>query len=174
MLGYLATSAIPFMIIYIITVGLKEKLNVYELFISGVIEGLKMMYKIFPYILAIIIAVGLLNATNTLGIIMKPFENILQPLGIQKELLPIMLLRPISGSAATAMAMNVFTKFGPDSNIGKIVSIIMGGTETTFYTITILFTAIKTKSVRGTLIAGLLADLAAMVTAVIIVNLGMI
>ena len=105
---------------------------------------------------------------------MKPFENILLPLGIQKELLPIMLLRPISGSAATAMAMNIFTDFGPDSNIGKIVSIIMGGTETTFYTITILFAAIKTKSVRGTLIAGLIADLVAMVTAVIIVNLGMI
>ena len=105
---------------------------------------------------------------------MKPFQNILSPLGVEPALLPIMLLRPISGSAATAMAMNVFTNFGPDSNIGKIVSIIMGGTETTFYTITILFTAIKTKSVRGTLIAGLLADSAAMIVAIVIVNLGLI
>lgn len=174
MLGYLATSAIPCMIIYIIVVGLKEKLNVYELFANGVVEGLKMMYRIFPYILGILIAVGLLSATNTLEIIMSPFMAVLKPLGIEEELLPIMLLRPISGSAATAMVMNVFTEYGPDSHIGKIVSIIMGGTETTFYTITILFAAIKTKSVRGTLIAGLLADLAAMITAIIIVNTGII
>ena len=174
MLGYLATAAIPFMIIYIILVGLKEKLNVYELFVNGVIEGLKMMYKIFPYILGILVAVGLLNATNTLEIIMSPFEGYLSKIGIEKELLPIMLLRPISGSAATAMAMNAFTKYGPDSHIGKIISIIMGGTETTFYTITILFAALKTKNIRGTLIAGLLADISAMITAIIIVNLDMI
>lgn len=174
MLEYIASSAIPALIIYILFTGLKEKLNVYELFISGVIEGLKMMYKIFPYILGILIAVGLLNSTNVLEIITNPFKDVLEPLGVDVDLIPIILLRPLSGGAATAMAMNIFTEYGPDSNIGKIVSIIMGGTETTFYTITILFAATKTKSIRGTLIAGLLADLTAMVTAIIIVNMQII
>lgn len=174
MLEYIASSAIPALIIYILLVGIKEKLNVYDLFISGVIDGLKMMYKIFPYILGILIAVGLLNATNVLDIVTQPIQEYLEPLGIEPDLIPIMLLRPLSGGAATAMAMNIFTEYGTDSNIGKVVSIIMGGTETTFYTITILFAATKTKSIRGTLIAGLLADATAMITAIIIVNLGII
>ncbi len=173
-LGYLANASIPFMIFYIIVVGIKEKLNVYELFIKGVIEGIQVVYKIFPYILGIMIAVGLLNSTNALDIITKPIQEPLEKMGIDSELLPIMFLRPISGGAATAMAMNIFENHGPDSNIGKIVSIILGGTETTFFTITVLFAATKTKSIRGTLIAGLLADSAAMISAIIIVNLGMI
>lgn len=174
MLDYLAVSIIPIMIFVIIIAGLKEKKDVYNLFITGAMEGLKIVYKIFPYVLGITVAIGLLKSTNTLNIILTPFIPILTKLGVPTDIIPLMALRPLSGAASTSLVMEIFKNNGPDSTSGKIAAVIMGGTETTLYTITILFAAAKTKCIRGTLIAGLLADAAAIITAIIIVNIGMI
>ena len=85
-----------------------------------------------------------------------------------------MVVRPLSGAASTSLVMDIFKTNGPDSISGKIAAIIMGGTETTLYSITILYAAAKTKNLRGTLIAGLLADAAAIITAIVLVNIGII
>lgn len=174
MLNYLAISMIPIMIFVIIIVGIKEKKDVYALFIEGVIEGLKIVYKIFPYVLGITVAIGLLKNTNSLNIILTPVMPILNKLGVPTDIIPLMALRPLSGAASTSLVMEIFKNSGPDSVSGKIASIIMGGTETTLYTITVLFAAAKTKSLRGTLVAGLLADMSAIIAAIILVNIGII
>jgi len=174
MLNYLAISVIPIMIFIIIIVGLNEKKDVYALFIEGAMEGLKIVYKIFPYVLGITVAIGLLKNTNGLNIILSPIIPILNKLGVPMDIIPLMAFRPLSGAASTSLVMDIFKNSGPDSISGKMASIIMGGTETTLYTITILFAAAKTKTLRGTLIAGLLADIAAIITAIILVNIGII
>ena len=174
MLNYLAVSVIPIMIFVIIIVGIKEKKDVYALFIEGAVEGLKIVYKIFPYVLGITVAIGLLKNTNALNIILSPIIPILNSLGVPLDIIPLMVLRPLSGAASTTLVMDIFKNSGPDSISGKIASVIMGGTETTLYTITILFAAAKVKTLRGTLIAGLLADATAIIIAIILVNIGMI
>ncbi|MDF2865524.1 MAG: spmB [Clostridia bacterium] len=174
MLNYIAVSTIPIMIFIIIIVGVKEKKDVYNLFIEGAIDGLKIVYKIFPYVLGITVAIGLLRNTNALNIILTPVIPLLNKLGVPMDIIPLMALRPLSGAASTSLVMDIFKNSGPDSISGKMASVIMGGTETTLYTITILFAAAKTKSLRGTLIAGLLADSVAIITAIILINIGII
>lgn len=174
MLNYIAISIIPVMIFVIILVGIKEKKDVYALFIEGVVDGLKIVYKIFPYVLGITVAIGLLKNTNALNIILTPIMPLLNKFGVPMDIIPLMALRPLSGAASTSLVMEIFKNSGPDSVSGKIASIIMGGTETTLYTITILFAAAKTKKLRGTLIAGLLADMTAIIAAIILVNIGII
>ena len=171
MIEYITMLIIPLMVLFIILVAMKEKKDVYGLFISGVTDGLKVVYNIFPYILGITVAIGLLRNTGAINYIIKPFSEILIRFGIPEEVVPIMVLRPLSGGASMAMAMEVFESVGPDSKSGNITAILMGASETTFYTMAVLYAAVKVKKVRGTLIAGLIADIVAMIASVIIVNI---
>lgn len=170
MLDYLAVSAVPLMVFIILLIGVIEKKEIFKLFIDGALDGLKLCMTIFPYILAITIAIGLFKSTGAIDIVFKPIIPLLQALGIPKDIVPLAILRPLSGGASMSLVMEIFKANGPDSISGKIASIIMGGTETTLYTITILFGAAKIKKLRGTLVAGLIADITATIVSIIIVN----
>lgn len=174
MIDYITMSTVPVMILLIIIIGVKEKKDVFALFIEGVKEGLKVVLGIFPYILAILIAIGLFRNSGALDLIIKPITPVLNTLGVPKEIIPLCILRPLSGGASMSLVMDIFKNYGVDSISGKIASIIMGGTETTIYCITILFGAVKIKKLRGVLIAGLIADFVVISTAIIIVKLGFI
>lgn len=174
MIDYITMSTVPVMILLIIIIGVKEKKDVFALFIDGVKEGLKVVLGIFPYILAILIAIGLFRNSGALDLIIKPITPVLNTLGVPKEIVPLCILRPLSGGASMSLVMDIFKNYGVDSISGKIASIIMGGTETTIYCITILFGAVKIKKLRGVLIAGLIADFVVISTAIIIVKLGVI
>lgn len=174
MIDYITMSTVPVMILLIIIIGVKEKKDVFTLFIDGVKEGLKVVLGIFPYILAILIAIGLFRNSGALDLIIKPIIPVLNTLGVPKEIVPLCILRPLSGGASMSLVMDIFKNYGVDSISGKIASIIMGGTETTIYCITILFGAVKIKKLRGVLIAGLIADFVVISTAIIIVKLGFI
>lgn len=174
MIDYITMSTVPVMILLIIIIGVKEKKDVFALFIDGVKEGLKVVLGIFPYILAILIAIGLFRNSGALDLIIKPITPVLNTLGVPKEIIPLCILRPLSGGASMSLVMDIFKNYGVDSISGKIASIIMGGTETTIYCITILFGAVKIKKLRGVLIAGLIADFVVISTAIIIVKLGVI
>lgn len=174
MIDYITMSTVPVMILLIIIIGVKEKKDVFALFIDGVKEGLKVVLGIFPYILAILIAIGLFRNSGALDLIIKPITPVLNTLGVPKEIIPLCILRPLSGGASMSLVMDIFKNYGVDSISGKIASIIMGGTETTIYCITILFGAVKIKKLRGILIAGLIADFVVISTAIIIVKLGFI
>lgn len=174
MIDYITMSTVPVMILLIIIIGVKEKKDVFALFIDGAKEGLKVVLGIFPYILAILIAIGLFRNSGALDLIIKPITPVLNTLGVPKEIVPLCILRPLSGGASMSLVMDIFKNYGVDSISGKIASIIMGGTETTIYCITILFGAVKIKKLRGVLIAGLIADFVVISTAIIIVKLGFI
>lgn len=174
MIDYITMSIVPVMILLIIIIGVKEKKDVFALFIEGVKEGLKVVLGIFPYILAILIAIGIFRNSGALDLIIKPITPVLNTLGVPKEIVPLCILRPLSGGASMSLVMDIFKNYGVDSISGKIASIIMGGTETTIYCITILFGAVKIKKLRGVLIAGLIADFVVISTAIIIVKLGVI
>ena len=173
-MDFIINCIIPLFILIIIIVGLKEHLDVFKLFGEGCLEGLKTVYKIFPFILAITILIGLLNSTKALELILNPLNPILIKFGIPNNIIPLMIMRPLSGGASMSVIMDIFKTSGPDSISGKMASIIMGATETTLYTITILFGTVGIKKIRGVLIAGLIADVAAIITAIILVNVGII
>lgn len=174
MLNYIIMSIVPLLILLVILIGIKEKKDIFKLFIEGVLDGLKVIYNIFPYILAITISIGLLKSSGALDILIYPIKPILTKLNIPSDIIPLCIMRPLSGGASMSVVMDIFNTSGPDSISGKMASIIMGATETTLYTITILFGAVKIKKLRGVLIAGLIADFVAIMSAIILVNMKMI
>ncbi|MBQ8043737.1 MAG: spore maturation protein [Clostridia bacterium] len=171
---YVFSAIVPLFILITIVVGLKNKLDVLKLFTDGVLKGLKTALSIFPYILAITIAITLLQETGVMNFLIKPIKGLLANIGVPESIIPLALFRPLSGGASMSVVMDIFKRFGPDSMEGKIASIIMGGTETTFYVTTVLFGAVKVKKVRGTIVAAIIADIVAVVAAIILVNVGFI
>lgn len=171
---YFISIIVPFFIFITLILALKNKLDVLKLFTDGVVDGLKTTLKIFPYIFAITIAISLLEDTGTLNVLMTPFKSLLSKIGVPESILTLAIFRPLSGGASTSVVMDIFRRYGPDSNEGKMASIIMGGTETTFYVTTVLLGAVKIKKVRGILIASLMADAVAIITAIILINIGLI
>ena len=171
---YVFSAIVPLFILITIVVGLKNKLDVLKLFTDGVLKGLKTALSIFPYILTITIAITLLQETGVMNFLIKPIKGLLANIGVPESIIPLALFRPLSGGASMSVVMDIFKRFGPDSMEGKIASIIMGGTETTFYVTTVLFGAVKVKKVRGTIVAAIIADIVAVVAAIILVNVGFI
>lgn len=169
MIEYISVMAIPLMLFVIVITGIIEKKDILSLFVQGAVDGLKVVYKIFPHILAIMVGVALFRETGAMEIIFKPINGILNALNIPEDVVTLSVLRPISGGAAQSVVMDIFQNYGPDSIEGKIASIIMGGTETTFYVITILYGAVGIKKIRGTLAAALIADFAAIAVSIFIV-----
>lgn len=168
---YVFSAIVPLFILTTIIIGLKNKLDILKLFTDGVLEGLKTALSIFPYILAITIAITLLQDTGVMNWIISPIKGVLADIGVPESIIPLAVFRPLSGGAAMSVVMDIFKRFGPDSLEGKIASIIMGGTETTFYVTTVLFGAAKVKKVRGTIIAAIVADIVAIITAIVLVNI---
>ena len=171
---YVFSAIVPLFIIITIVVGLKSKLDILKLFTDGVLEGVKTVLNIFPYIMAITIGITLIKDTGVMDFVIQPIKGMLLNLSIPEGIIPLAFFRPLSGGASMSVVMDIFKQFGPDSVEGKIASIIMGGTETTFYVTTILFGAAKIKNVRGTIIAAVIADIVAISTAIILVKIGFI
>ena len=158
---------IPIIILIIIVYGIKEKRNIYEDFLSGAKEGLLLIYNIIPPILAITFAVNIFVKSNFINdtlFYLKPIINI--PL----EVIPMALLRPISGTATLAILQNIFSLYGPDSFIGYLASTFQGCTDTTIYVLALYFGSIKITKTRYALIVGLFADLIGIISAIIIVS----
>ena len=171
---YVFSAIVPLFILITIVAGIKNKQDVLKLFTDGVIEGLKTALGIFPYILAITIVITLLQDTGVMAWIIKPIRGMLSNFSVPEGIIPLAVFRPLSGGASMSVVMDLFKRFGPDSTEGKIASIIMGGTETTFYVTTVMFGAAKVKKVRGTIVAAIIADVVAVITAIILVNIGFV
>ena len=167
-INFISVAAIPFMIVMIILFGLKERKKVFDIFLEGSKEGLEIVIGLFPTLLGIFLAIGLLRNSGILDFIIGIISPVTNLLKIPNQILPLAMLRPISGSASMGVAVDIMQKYGVDSMLGTICSTIMGSTETTFYTIAIYTSCIKVKKIRFVLVAALLADLAGMISSVII------
>ena len=168
LINYLSSLAMPMIILIIIIYGLKEKNKVFDTFLDGAKEGIEIVLKIFPTLIGLFVAIGALRSSGILDFIINSMEPILKLLNIPSQIMPIALLRPISGSASIAVATDIMKQFGVDSNIGLITSTIMGSTETTLYTIAIYTSAVGVKKTRFVLYAALAADIAGMIASIII------
>lgn len=167
-INYLSSAVIPIVILGIIAYGLLEKNKVYDTFVEGASDGIKIVFNIFPTLIGIFMAVGALRSSGVLELIIHLLEPVTRFVKIPSEVMPLALLRPISGSASMGVATDIMKNSGVDSKIGIIASVIMGSTETTLYTIAIYTSCIKIKKIRFVLVAALIADIIGMVTSVII------
>ncbi|GAA0109436.1 spore maturation protein [Clostridium tertium] len=170
MFQYLTKSIIPIIVIIIITYGMFKGRKVYEWFIEGAKDGLKVCLNIFPYLLAMIIAVNIFREAKLLDILNNMIAPIGGLIGLPKEVIPLVLVKPLSGSGAVGILTDILKTYGPDTTIGLISSVIMGTTETIFYTITVYFGAVQIKKIRHTLWAAILADITAIIAAVFLVS----
>lgn len=167
-INYISDAAVPVVISLIILYGLKEKTKVFDNFLDGAKEGIEIVFKMFPTLVGIFLAVGLLRSSGLIDLIVKIISPITNLLEIPSQIMPLALLRPISGSASMAVAVDIMQNYGVDTLTGIITSTIMGSTETTFYTIAIYTSVVGIKKTRGILVAALAADIAGMVASVVI------
>ena len=157
---------IPFLIGTIVMYGFSRRVKVYESLVQGAKEGFQIAIMIIPFLVAILVAVGMFRASGALGFLIEQIQPLTSALGIPAESLPMALVRPLSGQGAFAVMSETLTQYGPDSFIGWVVSVINGSTETTFYVLAIYFGSIQVRVTRHTVIACLAADLTGFVTAV--------
>lgn len=170
MFAYLTKSVIPIIVLLIILYGMIKGRKVYEWFIEGVRDGLNVCLRIFPYLLAMIVAVQIFKNANLLDLVNKFIAPFSESVGLPEEVVPLVLIKPISGSGAVGMFTEIIKTYGADTFIGLVASVIMGTTETIFYTITVYFGAAKIKKIRHTLWAAVIADLVAIIMAINLVN----
>ena len=168
LVNFISNLAMPLLILGIVLYGLKEKISVFDTFLEGAKEGLEITLSIFPTLIGLFVAIGALRASGALDIIAYILAPILNVINFPSEVLPLALLRPISGSSSIAVATDIMKNFGVDSLIGTIASTIMGSTETTLYTIAIYTSCVKIKKTRGVLGAALIADVIGILASVAI------
>lgn len=164
---YISKIIIPTITLLVIIYALIKKVDIYNEFLIGVKEGLKLSLDIFPSMFAMIVSVTVLVKSNIITDITSLINIKLFP----KEIIPIAILRPISSSSSLMLLNNILSTYGPDSLVGKIASIITGSTDTTIYIIGLYYSSIKIKKIRYSLIVGLLADLSCIVISIIIVKI---
>lgn len=169
-INYISTIAIPIVVIIIIIYGIIDKKQVFDIFIDGAKEGISIVIKIFPTLLGLFLAIGVLRSSGILDIATKVIAILTNKIGFPSEVIPLALLRPISGSASLAVATDIMTTYGVDSRIGLITSTIMGSTETTLYTIAVYTSSIGVKKTRFVLAAALIADVVGILASALIWN----
>lgn len=154
----------------IVIFGLARRVPVFDTFIQGAREGFFTLWQIAPTLLGLIFAVSLLRTSGASDVICGFLAPLADAVGFPAEVVPMALLRPVSGGGSTALLMSVFENCGPDSFAGRVASVLAGSSETTFYAVTLYFGSVGVKKIRHTLIAAIAADLTAMILSAVTVR----
>lgn len=162
---------IPVIIFYIVAYGLASKSNVYEDFIKGAKDGFHTVIQIMPTLIGLMVAVGILRASGFLDFLAGIFSGVASRLGFSSELVPLILIKMFSSSAATGLVLDIFKNHGPDSLIGMTTSIMMSCTETVFYTMSVYYMAAKVTKTRYTLTGAILSTAAGVAASIILAGL---
>jgi spore maturation protein B len=160
--------AIPVIIVFIPLYAAYRKVPVYESFVEGAKEGFDTAVKIIPHLVGMMVAISIFRASGALDMLMdwmRPFFNYI---GVPTEVLPLAILRPITGAGSLAFTTDLIEQFGPDSMIGRIASTVQGSTDTTLYVITVYFGAIGIRKAGYALKVGLISDLVGFVASIVI------
>lgn len=168
---YIIISIIPVLLGSIVIYGMTKGVKVYECFVEGAKEGLNVCFNIYPYLLAMLLAVGVFRESGALGYFIEIIKPVVKFIGLPPEIVPLVMVKPLSGSGAQGIYMDILNKYGADTYIGLVASIIIGSTETIFYTLTVYFGAANIKKIRHTLWAAIMADLTAVIAAVTIAKI---
>ncbi len=164
---------IPLVAVIFVLWGLIKKVGVFDAFLKGAREGLSTAYMIAPTLVGLITAVTMLRSSGAIEALTTAITPVAEKLGFPAQIVPVALLRPISGGGSSALLVSILEEYGADSFVGRIVSVMAGSTETTFYAIAVYFGSVGIKKSRHTLTAGLCADFTAVVFSVLTVRLFM-
>jgi len=157
---------IPLMLVGFPLYGLYKRVPVYESFVVGAKEGFQVAVRIIPYLVAILFAVAMFRASGAMDALARLLSPILGPIGFPAEVLPMALIRPLTGSGSAALVVDMINRYGEDSIYVKMASVMFGSTETTFYVIAVYFGAVNIRKTRHAVPVGLTADISAMLFAV--------
>jgi spore maturation protein B len=167
-LDWASIVAIPLIIVAFLGYGYLKKVKVYEEFVEGAKEGFEVGVKIIPFLIAMLVAIAMFRASGGLDILTGLLGAVTQLVGMPAEVIPMALMRPLSGSGSIGVMTEIMQTHGPDSLLGFMASTMFGSTETTLYVVAVYFGAVKIRNTRYAIPAGLLADLAGLITAVVI------
>jgi len=163
-MSHLSNFIIPLMVLIVVGYAILKKVNIYDVFIEGAKESFEMIFKLFPCLLAMILAVNIFLKSNIVSSLFGFISF------IPNEIIPMIIMRPISGTSSLAVLTNIYSLFGPDSSLGILASFIQGSTDTTFYIITLYFGSVGIKKIKYSLWAGLFADLVSIIISILFVN----
>lgn len=170
-INHFSIFLIPSALIIILGIGFWKEINIFDTFIEGAKEGVEISIKILPYIIAIFIAVGLLNSSGLLEIIINILKPFMLIINFPSEVLPLILIKPFSGSGYTVVLADIFKKYGTDSFIGLFASILAGSTETIFYVLTLYFGVVGIKKLRHALAAAITTEVFAVIIAFVVAKM---
>ena len=170
-MGNISIIIMPLLVLFIISYGLKKKINIYDEFLIGAKNGLITTFKISTSVVAMIMAVNILIKSNIVTDTFSFLDNTLAKFSLTSEILPMCIMRSISGNSTLAIMINIFNKYGPDSVMGLLASVIQGSSDTTFYVIALYFGSIGVIKSRYALRVGLFADLFGIIASFILVYL---
>jgi spore maturation protein B len=170
LLQTLSIWAIPAMIVLIPLWGSFRGVKVYESFIEGAEEGLQIAIKILPFLVGMMVALAIFRESGAMEVLAGLLRPVTGPLGFPPEILPLIIVRPLSGAGAMAVVSDLLKLHGPDSFIGQLASVLMGSTDTTFYVLTVYFGAVGIRRTRYAAAVGLIADAAGFVVGLLACN----
>ena len=171
LIGLLAYFVIPVIVVGFPLYGLYKRVPVYESFVEGAKEGFNVAVRIIPYLVAILFAIGMFRASGAMDFLVTSLNPLLALIGFPGEVLPMAIIRPLTGSGSAGLVADMINQYGEDSLFVKMAATMFGSTETTFYVVAVYFGAVNIKKTRHAVPAGLTADFAAMIIAVWTVRL---
>jgi len=163
-----STWAIPVILVTIPLIGMVRGVKVYEVFVEGAKEGFDVAVRIIPFLVAILVAIGMFRGSGAMDLLSAAVAPILSAVGFPADLLPLAVVRSLSGSGSLALMTDAVTVHGGDSTVGRIAATMYGSTETTFYVLAVYFGAVGVRKTRHAVPAALIADIVAMVSAVMV------
>lgn len=169
MLSVLSLFFIPALIGFILIYGTYKQVPTYESFVEGGKEGIKIAFSIIPFLVGMLVSISIFRASGALEALTNWLRPAMTQIGVPPEIVPLALIRPISGTAALGMTSDLIAVHGPDSFIGRLVSVLQGSTDTTFYVLTVYFGAVGVKKMGDALKVGLLADLVGIAASIAVV-----
>jgi spore maturation protein B len=169
MISGISITFIPLLIGFILLYGTIKRVPTYESFVEGGKEGIKIAVSIIPFLVGMLVAISVFRASGALDALMNWIRPLMKSMGVPAEIVPLLIIRPISGTAALGMTSDLIAVYGPDSFIGRLASILQGSTDTTFYVLTVYFGAVGIKKMGDALKVGLLADLVGIIASILVV-----
>lgn len=173
-MGYisiLSQWAIPAMVFLVVLYSYVKGVDVFDTFVEGAKEGFQTAVKLIPFLVAMLVAIGIFRDSGAFDFITKLVSPLTQRFGVPSEILPLALMRPISGSGALAMTTEMMQNYGPDSFLGYLASTLQGSTDTTFYILTVYFGSVGIRKIRYAMSVGLIADAAGFIAAIVVCKL---
>ena len=167
----ISSFIIPAVMLFIVIYGVIKKENIYDDFVEGATGGLKTVIKVMPTLIGLMVAVGVLRESGFMDFLGRWLGKLTNPIGFPGERMPVTIVKVFSSSAATGMVLDIFKKYGPDSYLGMVTSLMMSCTETIFYTMSVYYISAKVTRTRWTLVGAILSTIAGTIASVLLANL---